>query len=311
MRKFIQIILFVSSVVFGKTIWAQQDPMYSMYMFDKMLINPAFTGSSDWAIGTIKYREQYSGLEGHPTTKTFNFHTPIANRFVGLGIKVISDKIAVMENLNVSLLYSYHLNFASGKLSFGIETGLYSRKINYGELVLSTQYDNSLPVSTESSVVPDAGWGFYYQKKQLYFGFSQVHLIKSNFKDSPKNESQSHLYNHINFMLGNVFNVNKKVTVEPSVLLKYVPSTPIQLDLNAMIYYNDRIGVGIQYRTGDAVVAILKINIIEQLRIAYSYDMTISGLSGVAGSTHEIILSYGIKLPPTPTRKEVHPRYYF
>ena len=56
---------------------AQQDPMYSMYLFDKLLINPAFANSSNWTVGTLKYRDQSTGINGHPKTQTFNVHGPI------------------------------------------------------------------------------------------------------------------------------------------------------------------------------------------------------------------------------------------
>lgn len=291
---------------------AQQDPLYSMYMFDKALINPAFTGSSNWAVGTVKYRNQYSGLEGNPTTQTFNFHTPITKRHIGLGFKVINDEVAIVKNLNAALLYSYHLNFARGKLSVGLETGIVSRRIDYSELILSTEIDNSIPDGASSAIVPDVSWGLYYQRKQFYAGFSQSHIIKSNFNDNTINDSESKLFSHLYFLTGTVFDLAKKISFEPSILVKSVAGAPIQLDLNTMFFYDGRIGVGLQYRTGDAVVALFKINILEQLRFAYAYDVVMSGLSdaGASGS-HEIILSYGIKLPPPPSKKEVHPRYYF
>lgn len=309
MKKIIQILLLLFLFIGSKNINAQQDPMYSMYMFDKMLINPAFTGSADWAVATLKFRKQYSGLEGAPTTQTFNFHTPITKRHIGLGVKVINDKVAIMNNLNAALLYSYHLNFAGGKLSFGLETGIYSRKIEYSELILSDEIDNSIPETTSSSIVPDVSWGLYYQKKQFYAGFSQAHLLKSKFNDNTMSPSQSHLYNHMYLLSGNVFDINKKISIEPSFLLKMVAAAPMQLDINSMVYYDDKIGVGIQYRTSEAIVALLKVNIKDQFRIAYSYDMTTTGIAN--GASHEIILSYGIKLPPPATQKEVHPRYYY
>ena len=309
MKKIIQIVLLLFLFIGSKNITAQQDPMYSMYMFDKMLINPAFTGSADWAVGTLKFRKQYSGLEGAPTTQTFNFHTPITKRHIGLGVKVINDKVGIMNNLNAALLYSYHLNFAGGKLSFGLETGIYSRKIEYSELILSDEIDNSIPETNSSSMVPDVSWGLYYQKKQFYAGFSQAHLLKSNFNDNTTSPSQSHLYNHMYLLSGTVFDINKKISIEPSFSLKMVAAAPMQLDVNSMVYYDDKIGVGIQYRTSEAIVALLKVNIKDQFRIAYSYDMTTTGIAN--GASHEIILSYGIKLPPPATQKEVHPRYYY
>ncbi|MFL5765048.1 MAG: type IX secretion system membrane protein PorP/SprF [Bacteroidia bacterium] len=290
---------------------AQQDPMYTMYMFDKMLINPGYTGSSNWAVGTLKYREQFVGFDGRPVTGTFNFHAPVPKKHIGLGFKVISDKAAVMSNLNASFYYAYHLNFAGGKLSLGLEAGVYDRRMDFAKLILSTPGDHSVPIEAVSSTVPDASLGLYYQKKQFYLGLSDCHLLKRNFNYHTLNESESHLYNHYYLLGGTVLDLSDKIAFEPSFLVKYQPAAPVQLDVNGLLSFYDRIAVGVHYRTGDAAAAMIKINILENLRVAYSYDMTISGLSGYSHGAHEIIISYGIRIPPPPAEKEVHPRYYY
>ena len=310
MKFFTKNIFLGAALLILKTAYSQQDPMYSMYMFDKMLINPAYTGSSNWVVGTLKYRNQYSGLPGHPVTQTFNIHGPIQKKHIGLGLKIINDKMAIMSNLNIAASLSYHLNFAGGKLSAGIEAGIYNKKINYQDLIVNARGDNALPATAMSSIVPDASFGLYYQKKQFYAGFSDYHLFNKAF-DYNTSTSQAHLYKHLYFLIGNAFSLSKNWSLEPSLLIKYQPSSAIQLDLNTMVYYNDRIGAGIQYRTGDAIVTMLRINITESLRISYSYDLTVSKLSPYARGAHEFIISYGIKLPPPPTQKEIHPRYYF
>lgn len=311
MKKISFYLLFICLILSNIKSNAQQDPMYTMYMMDKMLINPAFAGSSSWVVATAKYRQQFIGFEGNPTTQTFNFHAPIQKRHIGLGFKIINDKTPVTNNLNATLFYSYHLNFAGGKLSAGIEAGIYNRRIDYPKLILTHPLDNSIPVTAVSSIVPDVSLGGYYQKKQFYLGYSARHILKSKFNYNTINSPNSHLYNHMNLLLGNVFDISDKWDFEASTLLKYQKAAPIQFDINGMLSYKERVGVGIQYRSGDAMAGIIKINIMESLRVSYSYDITKSGLSPYVNGAHEIIISYGIKLPPPPQEKEVHPRYYY
>ncbi|PBQ33745.1 hypothetical protein CNR22_18815 [Sphingobacteriaceae bacterium] len=305
--------LFLWTITLGLTLTlsAQQDPMYSLYMFDKMLINPAFAGSSNWVAATLKYRNQFSGINGHPKTQTFNIHAPIQKKHIGVGFKLVNDKMGVMTNLNAAAQLSYHLNFAGGKLSVGIEAGLYNKKTNYQSLIVNDRGDNALPPNAASSLIPDASFGIYYQKKQFYAGFSNYHLFNKTFDHAAPFTSQAHLYNHYYFLAGNIFDISKNLSIEPSLLLKYQPSSALQLDLNALVYYNERFGAGIQYRTGDALVTMLRINITESLRISYAYDITLSKLSPFVKGAHELMITYGIKLPPPPTQKEIHPRYYF
>jgi type IX secretion system PorP/SprF family membrane protein len=289
----------------------QHAPMYSMYMFDKAIINPAYAGSSDYMLYTLKHRKQFVGLDGSPSTQTFNFHMPINKRTMGLGGKMINDKIAIMHNINASIYYAYHLNFSGGKLSFGIEGGINRRSINYSNLSLHHQYDHTIPAGLTSGIVPDLSWGTYYSKQDFFIGFSQLHLLKSTFPEASEITSNSRLYRHSNFLIGNTFSLNNKFSLQPSMLLKFLPGSLFQMDFNALVYYDELAAIGIQYRSGDAIIAVLRINIGDNLRVSYSYDITTSKLSPYSKGAHEILVSYGIKLPPPPTRKEIHPRYYF
>jgi len=312
MKKLIlHIVLIVFTGIFSVKSYGQQDPMYSLYMMDKMLINPGYTGSSNYAVGTVKHRSQFVGMENAPSTQTFNFHMPVNRRKIGLGLKVINDQIAIVKNLNAAVYYSYHLNFAGGKLSAGLETGIYNRTIDYSQVVVRDLGDNAMPTGSLSSLVPDASWGLYYQKKDFYFGIAQNHILGVKFDDYVSGAGNSHLYAHTNIIAGSVFDVANKITLEPSMLLKSTSGAPMQMDLNATVFYDEKFGVGFQYRTGDAFSTVLRVNLNESLHIGYSYDVTLSGLSTYSGGAHEILVSYGIKLPPPPAEKEIHPRFYF
>jgi type IX secretion system PorP/SprF family membrane protein len=303
MRHWPKIIIAFVSLLQTHDLKSQQDPMYSMYMFDKLLINPGFTGSSNWAVTTVKHRDQYQGVNGRPVTQTLNFHSPLKKRQIGIGLKLIHDKIAVQTNLNAALLLAYHLNMGGGKLSLGFEGGVLNRRMNYQDLITTTQGDNLIPNSNVSLLTPDVSAGLFYQNKQFYMGVSNYHLLST--------DTTSFLAPHYYFIIGNVFQLGKQWTLEPSSLVKYQEAGLIQVDVNLMTYFRDVVGLGVQYRTDDAVAAVLRVNITQGLRIAYSFDQTISNAAGGPRNSHEIILSYGIKLLPPAIQKEIHPRYYF
>jgi type IX secretion system PorP/SprF family membrane protein len=300
---------FVVLIMCTAPLCAQQDPMYSMYMFDKLLINPAFAGSSNWAVGTLKYREQAKSFQGHPVTETFNFHGPIQRKHIGLGFKVTNDQIPVQNTLNASLFFSYHLTFAGGKLSLGLEGGMIKKTIDFQDVILNTEGDNAIPANAVTNTMPDLSAGLYYQKKQFYFGLSSAHLLSSLTSDAqnPVVGPAQHAY----LLLGNVFQLGSDVTLEPSILARYSTSALPQADGNLMLYFFDRFGLGAQYRSNEAISGIVRIEPIRGLRIAYSYDYGFKSTQSFVHGSHEIILSYGVKLAPPPARKEVHPRYYF
>ena len=305
MKKFLIYISLNFVVIFAN---AQQDPMFTQYMFDKMLINPAYVGSSNWIIGTAKYRNQFINVPGGPTTATFTFHMPIQKKNLGVGMKFISDKAGAGTNNWFTLNGAYHVKFKDAKLSFGLEAGIINRSVDYSNLKKYDQNDDNIP-NSESLVMPDVSFGTYFQTNKFYTGISLFHLIANNNKSVM---GDAKLNKHMFFIAGNVFDlVPKKFAVDPSVLVKYVQTAPIQVDINANFVYKDRFTVRGTWRSGDAMALVLKADITEEIRVAYSYDINTSGLSSYSNGGHEFLVSYGIKLYPPPALKDVDPRYYF
>lgn len=304
MQRQLFIYLFLLAFVFAK---AQQDPLYTMYSFDKLLINPGFAGSSNWVVGTLKYREQARSFTDHPVTQTFNFHAPLQRKRIGLGAKVINDQIGIQNTLNASLFFSYHLTLAGGKLSAGLEGGLFRRTVNFSKLILTWPGDVAIPTHALSMSAPDLAAGLYYQKKQFYMGFSAMHLLQPGATADPLPFPPRHLF----LLVGNVFDIKRDWTLEPSGLFKYLSPASWQYDVNIILYYDNKFGLGVQYRNNSAVSGMLRLEVLRGLRIAYAYDYSLTSKSSFAHNSHEIILSYGIKLAPPPARKEIHPRYYF
>ena len=57
-------------------IQAQQDPMYSQYMYNMMSVNPAYAGSKGGIHALLLHRQQWTDIEGAPTTQNFTIHSP-------------------------------------------------------------------------------------------------------------------------------------------------------------------------------------------------------------------------------------------
>ena len=52
---------------------AQQEPMYTQNNFDRLMFNPAYAGSANWIVSSVKHRSQFVGLEGGPATDILTF----------------------------------------------------------------------------------------------------------------------------------------------------------------------------------------------------------------------------------------------
>ena len=75
-----------------------------------------------------------------------------------------------------------------------------------------------------------------------------------------------------------------------------------QADVNLMATYKGKFWSGLGYSSGDAVVVLLGANLGKHLRVGYSYDYNLSGLSRFNDGSHEIFVGYDltIKLPTRP-----------
>src|SRR5687767_12708763 len=80
-----------------KRMHAQQDPMYSQYMFNQLSVNPAYAGVREMLTMTALYRKQWVGVSGAPTTFTFSADSPIRNQKMALGFNLVSDKIGISK----------------------------------------------------------------------------------------------------------------------------------------------------------------------------------------------------------------------
>ena len=290
----------------------QQDVSFSQYMFDKMLANPAYAGSSKWMVGSLKNRTMISKIKGAPMSNIFTFQAPIQTKSIGLGLKLIEDKIAITNTIEIDGVFSYHIGFGRGKLSFGIEAGGIKSNYNYDQLIRITPDDPSIPTGNQSVFIPDVSSGVFYQNDKFYVGGSAYHLLNRKKNILIYDQIQNYVVVKDYCALGGAFfEIRKNMILEPSFLLKYVTGAPIQVDLNTCLVFVDKMAFGLSYRTGDALIGMFKFDINKNLKIIYSYDYTLSKLSRFSMGNHELSISYGVELLPPPAKRVIHPRYYF
>ena len=95
------------------SVYAQQSAQYTQYIFNGLIINPAYAGTKEILNANAMYRSQWAGLEGAPTTQTFAADGTLKNNRLGVGLQVVNDKVGAQGRLNV--LASGAVRFA-GKL---------------------------------------------------------------------------------------------------------------------------------------------------------------------------------------------------
>ncbi len=279
---------------------AQQDAEYSMYQFNGLYINPAYSGSREAISATAVYRNQWVKMPGAPQTASVAVHSPLKNNHIGLGLIYTYDRIGVSKKNSVNASFAYRLAIGKKKkvkLSIGLSAGFTNYRADLNSVATTEANDPNFAGNNQNRWLPNFGFGVYIYSDKFFVGASLPHLLANRlngktsvFETSPTIARQ---YYHLLITGGYVFNLGKKVKFMPSVLLKYVPvHAPISFDFNATFIFIDRLWIGAAYRLNDSYNFMATANITKQLRLGYAYDLTVSSLRTYTSGSHEVVLGF-------------------
>ncbi len=289
---------------------AQYQPQFTQYMFNEMIINPAYTGARECLSATLLYRNQWTGIEGAPETETFSIHSPIANQKMGLGLSVINDKITVMRNTGVYANYAYRMPLREGKLSFGLSAGVINHYEKLSELNPGQGNDPQFAANTPRLLLPNAGFGAFYYTRKFYAGLSIPKLILNTVgaSETKKVNNKASVKDwNLHLTAGYVASISESIKLKPTVMIRKTGGAPGEIDLSLNALFNDLVWIGAAYRTGDAVSLAAGVQITKQMRFGYAYDYTLTALSKFNGGSHEITLGYDFSFDKT---KIATPRFF-
>ena len=285
---------------------AQQQVMFTQYMFNGLAINPAYAGSHDHITATFLAREQWVGLEGAPASQTFSIHSPFnASGSANLGALLIHDKIGVTNQTTAYMAFAYRIRFeGSARLAFGLQGGISNYNSRFSEI------SNVDPVFANADVNinrANFGAGLYFNTSRLYLGFSVPQLVRSRL-DVNNSDSDSRLERHYFIQAGYLFDLNRDLKFKPNLLIKYVENAPVEFDVNANFLIKDLIWLGLSYRSFDSFDALIQVQLSKQLALGYSYDFaTTTDLRRVNAGSHEFLIQYSFVFGK---KKIISPRYF-
>ena len=294
---------------------AQQDAMYTQYMFNMLPLNPAYAGSRDVVSMTALYRDQWRGIQGAPQTMTFSADAPVAKEKVGLGLTIANDRIGVYNTLGVTGSFAYRIRLKKSTLAFGVSGGFSQFTGNLTNVQTNTEksangFDNAFGENI-SRFMPNVGAGVYYSSDKFYVGFSLPHLLNNDLRPQAPNEIfkqafRAQQFRHAFLMAGYVFKLSASVKLKPSIIWKFVTNAPTQVDVNCNVWLYDKFGIGLSYRSLDAPSILLEWQIDDNWRLGMAYDWSTRLTAYTYGST-ELMLRYEFGYNKA---KVVTPRYF-
>ncbi|MBK6347570.1 MAG: type IX secretion system membrane protein PorP/SprF [Bacteroidales bacterium] len=294
---------------FSISAFAQQDPLFSQYMFNKLLLNPAYTGSREVLTVDLLDRYQWVGIDGAPRTFTVGAHMATRNKKVGIGVYAYRDAIGPMVNQGLMASYAYRLLMPGGSLSFGLQAGFKYFDFDWTQMNVEDP-DYVFNPQDVQRFTPDANFGIYYQSRRYFAGLSSKQLFQNEYGKSYSGDKTTYtkLLRHFYAMGGAAFPIDDKIVFRPSMLVKFVKNAPIQLDVNASILFDNIFWVGASYRTEQAVVLLTEFRISKTVRVGYSYDIYFGPLLPYNKGSHEIRLGFDLDFM---NERTLTPRFFF
>jgi len=314
-RSKFQFVICICFLFAGNQLKAQQEIMYSQYMYNMININPAYAGNRGGDNITSLYRKQWVNVAGAPTTYSLSWDRGTGSRKsllnnddrpLGYGLQIYKDQVGIETTQGIQAFYSYRLKFKESVLSLGLSGGVMNYRALYSQVATYTGGD---PLFQEdvSAIVPTAGVGALYATTHWYVGLSVPSLLQTKIKDN-KQQITTGSDSHYFLTGGYVFYISNDLILKPSVMLRAVKSEALQYDINLNAWIQNTVGLGVSYRSKDALVGMVNIRVTSEITLGYAYDYLISNMTHFSTGSHELIVNFQFNTPKES--RIISPRYY-
>ena len=320
--------LIVAVLLLAPLAGAQDLPIYSQYLFNKYLINPAVAGSDGYTSINMTTRQQWTGYQGAPQTyslsmqgrllkqkylirdnlfnkKIFRSHT---EGKVGLGGTVYSDINGLVRRTGFSTSYAYHIWLQGGtQLSFGLAFTGYHYKIDQRQIQFEDPDEPWMNTDFRKGIfVPDFNFGAYLLNRKFAIGFSAQELMEGFIKAGSLAYRDLKIQRSY-YLFGNYdIEPDNKTLIQPSLLLKMSEQLRPQADIGITYSYDNRIWIGTTFRTGSAIIANVGVRR-DRLFFGYSFDFTLQSIQMSTYGSHEFIMA--VRFGDTPRKYRWLDRY--
>jgi type IX secretion system PorP/SprF family membrane protein len=309
MKRLVYILIFLLACNLASS---QQLPIYSQYLYNKFLINPAVAGSDGYTSFSLTAREQWVGYSGAPRTFSFSAQTrmlkkgysikhtrsrrsvlrPGSDGKVGLGGYVFSDRNGLIQRTGFQLSYSYHMWLQnSTQLSMGLALTGYHYKIDETQINFEDPNEPWLNNDLRRGMfVPDATFGIYLLNVKYSVGFSADQLFQSSVKIGDYAYKNFKLDRHYYLFGSYYFLLNPTMELEPSILFMMSEQFKPMADIGFTYIYNQGFWAGLSYRTSGALITNIGVKY-QNLFLGYAFDFTLQEIQRITWGTHEITLA--------------------
>ena len=275
------------------SIYGQQDPNYTQYMYNTMTVNPAYVVSSDNFNITANYKAQFTGIDGAPETINLGLETPVTYN-VGLGLNITRDALGPSEDLNIDGNFSYSINMSERTyLSFGLKAGFRVLNVDFRKGIFDNPNDPAFMNNINNQFLGILGAGAYLFSEDWYLGLSTPNFFSQEYyneEDTMVDTEELHMY----LIGGYIFDIGGNTKFKPAVLFDYTEGAPLRANLSANFLFLDKFTAGIGYSLDASVSGLAGFQVSDNIFIGYAYDYNTSDFNQYNDGSHEILIKFSL-----------------
>jgi len=294
--KIIQLLLIGVSVV-----EAQQDALFTQFMYNKMNLNPGYAGNDDVLCITGIVRDQWTGFDGSPKTQSLSVNFPRLGK-VGIGLNLSRNTIGVSEKMTFEGIYAYRFPVSTGELSMGMSFSGRFYKEDFADpslrIINPFSEDVAIDQGIYQTTVFNVGFGVYYSSNRFFIGASVPRLIRADI-DIKVGLVKSYEVRHLYFMTGGAMDISNDLVLMPQLLIRWAENSPYDMDMNLGLLFHDKFYMALTARTGGAfddwfesLDFIMGFHLNNNLFLAAAYDVTLSPLRNYESGSLEVLMQY-------------------
>ncbi len=153
--------------------FAQQKAMFTQYMFNGLVINPAYSAVDESLNITALARQQWVGFEGAPNTQTLSIHSPIKSSNTSVGLILMRDQIGeVIRDNGAFATVAHRVQVKEGTyLALGVNGGI-SKYVGEYSLTGSASASSDPVFVDQNNLRGNFGMGLMLFSEKFYAGIS-------------------------------------------------------------------------------------------------------------------------------------------
>ena len=270
--------------------FSQQDPLYSQYQFNQLMINPAYAGIYSRISAGLITRFQWAGIEGAPRTNTITAQAGLADGRVGLGGVILNDQFGVSNNYEIQFAGSYNINFFNAPM--GIQGGLIQYGYDFSNVEFDFLDDPEIVNGHENITQPNFGVGFMYMREDFFIGASIPRILNISVTDGMA--SSERYRKHYYLTTGFVREINR-IPFKFMGLLRSMDSETLSADLTLSVLLDHALWTGVTIRDLQHLGLLAIIDVSKNLQIGYSFELPSNSLIYGNYGMHEVSILINLK----------------